>query len=190
MKSESMKRVFIAVRIDPGEELLKMLSAFKTVLKDESIKWTETSNLHITLVFIGDTEEKRVKEISTILSEICLGFGSFGLILRGAGVFRSLRDPRIIWSGISNSKEMDELNRSIVVRLRATGLQLEERPYNPHLTLGRIKRVNNISQLTDLLENYREKELQKIRVSEIILYESILRPDGPLYKPLGRYSLG
>lgn len=184
-----MKRIFIAVRIEPGEELLKMLSAFKTVLKNESIKWAETSNIHITLVFIGETEEKRVKEIDTILSKICDGFGSFDLFLCGAGIFRNLSDPRIIWAGINNSNEMVELNRSILVKLLETGTLLEDRPYNPHLTLGRIKRINNISLLPGLLENYRDKELQKIKVSEIILFESILRPEGPLYISLGRYPL-
>jgi len=184
-----MKRIFIAVRIEPGEELLKMISSFKTVLKNESIKWTETSNTHITLVFLGDTEEKRIKEIDVILSGICCGFGSFDIILSGAGIFRSLSDPRIIWAGINNSKELTDLNKSISGRLRETGTHLEAKPFNPHLTLGRIKRLNDTQELSRQIENYKDKKIQKIRVSEIILFESILRPEGPVYTPLGRYSL-
>lgn len=184
-----MKRIFIAVRIEPGEELLKMISSLKTALKNESIKWTETSNIHITLVFLGDNEDNRIKEIDAILSGICSGFGSFDLILRGAGIFRNLRDPRIIWAGIDNSKELTDLNRSISVKLRETGTHLEERTFNPHLTLGRIKRINDTRELSDLIENYKDKEIQRLRVSEIILFESVLRPEGPVYKPLGRYSL-
>lgn len=184
-----MKRIFIAVKIDPGEVLLKMLSSFNTVLKSESIKWTETSNIHITLVFLGDTEDKRIKDIDAILSGICTGFGSFELILRGAGIFRSLRDPRIIWAGINNTKELTDLNKSITGKLRETGTPLEERPFSPHLTLGRIKRLNDISLLSELLEKNKNREIQKLRVSEIILYESVLRPEGPEYTPLGKYSL-
>jgi len=184
-----MKRIFIAVRIEPGEELLKMISVFKLALKDESIKWTETSNIHITIVFLGDTEDKRIKEIDTILSGICGGFGSYDLNLRGAGIFRSLRDPRIIWAGIDSSQELSELNKRITAALRETGAKFEDRVFNPHLTLGRIKRLKDTQELSGLIGNYKDKEIQRLRVSEIILYESVLRPEGPVYKPLGRYSL-
>lgn len=184
-----MKRIFIAVKIEPGEELLKMFSSFKNALKNESIKWTETSNIHITLVFLGDTEEQRIKDIGLLLSEICSGYGEFELILRGAGVFRSIRDPRVIWAGISYSKEMADLNKAITGMLRETGTQTEERVFNPHLTLGRIKKINDISLLSGLLEKHTNNEIQRISVKEIILFESILRPEGPIYKPLGTYLL-
>lgn len=184
-----MKRIFIAIKIDPEEELLKMISSLKTGLKNESIKWTETSNIHITLVFLGDTEEKRIREIDSILSGICKGFGSFDLILSSAGIFRSLRDPRIIWAGINNSPELAELNRRISDELRETGTMLEHRVFNPHLTLGRIKRLNDTQKLSGLIENYKDKEIQRVIVSEIVLFESVLRPQGPVYTPLGRYSL-
>ncbi|MBK9391682.1 MAG: RNA 2',3'-cyclic phosphodiesterase [Bacteroidetes bacterium] len=184
-----MKRVFIAIKIEPGDELLKMFSSFKSVLKNESIKWTETSNIHITLVFLGDTEEKRITEIDQLLAGVCTGFGEFELKLRGAGVFRNIRDPRVIWAGINFSKEMADLNKAITGKLQETGTPLENRSFNPHLTLGRIKRINDISLLSGLLENYTSKEIQPVKVTEIIFFESILRPEGPIYKPLGTYLL-
>lgn len=184
-----MKRVFIAVKIEPEEELLKMFSSFKNGLKNESIKWTETSNVHITLVFLGDTEEQRIKEIDQLLKGICSGYGEFEVILAGAGVFRSISDPRVIWAGISYSKELADLNKAITVRLHETGTRIEERIFNPHLTLGRIKRIHEVSILSGIIKNYTNKEIQRIRVKEIILFESILRPEGPIYKPLGTYLL-
>jgi RNA 2',3'-cyclic 3'-phosphodiesterase len=184
-----MKRIFIAVRIEPEEPLLKMISSFKQTLKNESIKWTEIKNIHITLVFLGDTLENRVQEIDALLKEICRGFGSFYLIVRGAGVFKSLKDTRVIWTGIGHSDEMTRLHYLISDKLRTTGTELEERSFNPHLTLGRVKSISNISDLKSLLERYQENEIQKVKVNEIILYESILRPEGPVYNPLGKYSL-
>ncbi len=184
-----MKRVFIAIKVEPGAEFLKMFSFFKAILKDDNIKWTGTSNIHITLVFLGDTQEEKVKEIDNLLKEICSGIRSFNLELCGAGIFRSLKDPRIIWSGISRSPEIDSLQKIIISGLRETGIPLEDRPFNPHITLGRIKRLNNINVLSDLIEKYRNKEIQKIRVTEITFYESILRPEGPIYKPVGVYKL-
>ncbi len=184
-----MKRIFIAVRIEPEVELVRMISSFKKVLRNDAIKWTENSNIHITLVFLGDTEEKRVTEIDELLKKICTGFGDFKLLLSGAGVFRSISDPRVLWTGIAKSPEMTDLNRRILSGLRETGTMLEERPFSPHLTLGRIKRLNNISDLTNLIDKYQGKEIQRVKVSEIILYESILHPEGAVYKPFGRYSL-
>ena len=184
-----MKRVFIAIRIEPGNEFMKMFSTFRTALKNENIKWTEISNIHITLVFLGDTHENRVKEIDNLLAEICSGIRSFNLELSGAGVFRSMNDPRVLWAGISRSTELDVLHKKVTSGLKETGTLMEERPYSPHLTLGRIKRINNIEVLSDIIGKYRNKEIQKNIVTEITFYESILRPEGPIYKPVGVYKL-
>jgi RNA 2',3'-cyclic 3'-phosphodiesterase len=184
-----MKRIFVAVRIEPEKSLISMLSTFKKALKNDSMKWTEVSNIHITLVFLGDTTEKRVKEIDVILQDLCKGYGEFELVIRGSGVFKSLKDPRVVWAGIVPNGMMNKLNKNISERLRNTGTELQERSFNPHLTLGRVKRINDHVKLEALLDEYRDKEIQRVNVSEIILYESILRPEGPLYKPLGRYSL-
>ena len=165
-----------------------MISSFKKVLKNDSIKWTEPSNIHITLVFLGDTEESKIREIDTSLSEVCQHFKNFELILEGSGVFRSFNDPRVLWTGIQRSEEMIRLNKQINSNLIAAGFKLDVRPYNPHLTLGRLKRIRDISLLEDQVRQYAGMEVQRITVSQIILYESILRQEGPLYKPLGIYS--
>jgi RNA 2',3'-cyclic 3'-phosphodiesterase len=184
-----MKRIFIAIRIEPGEKLAGMISSFKMALKNDSIKWTEISNIHITLVFLGDTEEKRVREIDTILAEICHGFGDFDLVLRGAGVFKNLKDPRVLWTGIDHSEQMINLNRHISARLRDTGTKLEDRPFSPHLTLGRIKKITDPVKMKALIDEFNGKEIQRVHVSGIILYESILRPEGPVYRAIGKYCL-
>lgn len=54
-----MKRIFIAVKVEAGAKVLRMISTFKALLADESIKWVDPVNIHITLAFLGDTEEKR-----------------------------------------------------------------------------------------------------------------------------------
>jgi RNA 2',3'-cyclic 3'-phosphodiesterase len=184
-----MKRIFIAVRIVPEKSLISMLSTFKQALKNDSIKWTDISNVHITLVFLGDTAEKRVKEIDVILQELCMGFGEFELGIRGSGVFKSLKDPRVLWAGVEPCGMMNKLNNIILQKLGDPGTDLGERSFKPHLTLGRVKRINDQGKLEILLQEFRDKEIQRIKVSEIILYESILRPAGPLYIPLKKYSL-
>lgn len=184
-----LKRIFIAVRIDPEETLKKMISAFKSVLKDENIKWTNQENMHLTLAFLGDTEEKQINVINSMMTNSCEGFGRFELKIKGAGVFKNLNDPRVIWAGIDISERLNQLNSLIKTGLDEAGTKMEERLFRPHLTLARIKHINPGNSLKDLIEKYRDTELQVVTVNEIILYESILLPQGPVYKPVSIYKI-
>lgn len=182
-----MKRIFIAVKVDAGNALLKMISSFEYGLSKERIKWINPDNIHITLAFLGDTEEEKINIISSMLKEKCEGSGKFELIIKGSGVFKSMNDPRIIWAGIESSEKLTQLNDFIKSGLKDAGIKIEDRPFNPHLTLGRIKHLNPGSDLKELIEKYRDAEIQKVPVNEVTLYESILLQSGPVYKPIGKF---
>lgn len=184
-----MKRIFIAVKTEAGTELQKTLATFKSVLGAERIKWTDPVNIHLTLAFLGDTEEGRIKSLSGMLKERCRDFGKFSFQLKGTGVFKSLQDPRVIWIGIEPSDKLNKLNEQIVEGLKETGFQLEERLFRPHITIGRIKSLRDTENLKILIGRYADKLIQKVDVNEVILYESIMMPTGPLYKPLGKFEL-
>ncbi len=184
-----MKRVFVAIKVDPGETLINWISSIHKALSRESIKWTEPDNLHITLAFLGDTEESVIKKLSAALKDRCNGYGSFELIIRGAGVFKSLNDPRVIWTGIESSEMLSGLNLLVRQGIEDTGIELENRPFRPHLTLGRIRTLNPHSGLDELIQKNRTIELQRATVNEIILYESILLKTGAVYKPLDKFVL-
>ena len=184
-----MKRIFIALKIDPEETLLRMISSFKSGLSKESIKWTNSDNIHITLAFLGDTEEKMIKKISSMLKDQCERTGRFELILKGSGVFRSLRDPRIIWTGIESSEELIRLSYLIVAGLKSLNIRMEDRPFNPHLTIGRIKHLNDTEALKCLIKQFQTTQIQIVPVKDVILYESILLQSGPIYKPITIFNL-
>jgi 2'-5' RNA ligase len=185
----NMKRIFIAVKIDTGENLLNMISGLKAGLKEERVKWTETENFHITLAFLGDTEESKIKAINNMLRTTCEGFGEFDIFIKGAGVFKKFSDPRILWTGIDASEKLNKLYDCIKSGLKDTGISIEERTFRPHLTLGRIKSIMDHDNLKSLVAGYLNAEMQSQSVNEVILYESILLQTGPVYKPLGRFPL-
>jgi 2'-5' RNA ligase len=185
----NLKRIFIAVKIDAGENLLNMISDLKAGLKEERVKWTETGNFHITLAFLGYTEETKIKAISNMLRTACEGFGEFEIIIKGAGVFKNFSDPRILWTGIEPSEKLNKLYDCIKSGLKDTGISLEERTFRPHLTLGRIKSIGDHENLQSLVTSYLTAEMKSQRVKEVILYESIIFQTGPVYKPLGRSPL-
>jgi 2'-5' RNA ligase len=184
-----MKRVFIAVKVYPGSELLRMITSLKALLGKEKIKWVEPANIHLTLVFLGDTEEKKIKIVTGMLKERCAGFNEFELTLAGAGIFKNYKDPRVIWAGIGSAEKLVMLNNIITEGLRENGFGTEERQFNPHLTLGRIKSIGNSENLKSALEKYSDVEFQRVEVKEVILFESILMKTGPVYKPLGKFPL-
>jgi RNA 2',3'-cyclic 3'-phosphodiesterase len=184
-----MKRIFIAVKIEPGETFLKMISSVKSQLSGENIKWVDSDNFHITLAFLGDTEEKQISIISKMLKSGCEGTGKFEIVIKGSGIFKNYNDPRVIWAGIEPSETLKRLNDCVVNGLKEAGIRIEERPFKPHLTLGRIKYLNPGNALKDAVDEFAGVELQKVPVSEVIMYESILLKSGPVYKPLDRFII-
>jgi RNA 2',3'-cyclic 3'-phosphodiesterase len=184
-----MKRIFVALKVQPGETLIRMISSLKLVLNRENIKWTNPENIHITLAFIGDTEEDQIRIIRKTLLEKCEGFGKFELMIKGSGVFKSISDPRVIWAGIEPSEKFNNLNGLIKIGLKTAGIILEERPFKPHLTLGRIKHPNQLNNLSDAIEKFSNIEIQKINVNEVILFESILFQAGAVYRQIDKFII-
>ncbi len=184
-----MKRIFIALKIDPGTRLTGILRSLKSLAAEEKINWVDPVNIHITLAFLGDIEDDRIKIAGLLLKRECSGFGEFTFILNGVGLFRNFRDPRIIWVGIAEPETLVRLFEKIASGLKDTGFKVEDRPFKPHITIGRIKLLKNTEILKSFLDEYSEVEIQEINVKEVILFESILRPAGPIYKPIGRFTL-
>jgi len=184
-----MKRIFIALKVEAGETLLTMISLLRSRLSGENIRWTNPENIHITISFLGDTVEKLIKDINSMLKKKCEGSGRFELFIKGCGVFRNVNDPRIIWIGIEPSEKLLSLDGIIMKGLMGLGIEIEDRPFKPHLTIGRIKHLNDKETLKALIDKYQNLEIQNIVINEVILYESILLQSGPIYKPLTRFNL-
>ncbi|MDY0099629.1 MAG: RNA 2',3'-cyclic phosphodiesterase [Bacteroidales bacterium] len=184
-----MKRLFIAVNIAPEPALREIFSRFKTMLAHEKIKWADTSNIHLTLAFLGDTKEGRINSLSLMLQEKCSGFGSFEFVIKGSGIFKDFRDPRVIWLGTGQTDQLDILAGNIKRGLDENGFPTDEREFRPHLTLGRIRSLKDTGGLRSLLEQYRDTDIQKVNVGEVILFESILMQTGPLHRVLERFPL-
>jgi len=71
----------------------------------------------------------------------------------------------------------------------ALGFPRDEREFRPHLTMARLKWINDKEKLKDLLETYKNEDFQEVKINEVIYYESILKPSGPVYKPIEKFIL-
>lgn len=184
-----MKRIFIGIKIETDKDFLKLASAIKDELSGEYIKWTDPSNIHVTLAFLGDTPEEKIKLTDSMLRDKCSGSGRFEIVLRAFGVFKNLRDAKIIWAGLDQSEKLNALQASIIEGLKMAEITVDDKPFSPHLTIGRIKHISDKDKLKVLLLKYHSTEIQRVPVSEVTLFESILRQEGPQYNTLATYQL-
>jgi 2'-5' RNA ligase len=184
-----MKRLFLAVDINPDESLLKAYDTVRDTLRMEKINWVRADQMHLTLAFLGDTEETI---IPTLISGLEAGLPerrSFGLTLAGLGIFRNIHDPRVIWIGCKAENELQVIKEATDKVLRAMQFEAEDRPFAPHLTLGRIKSIRHVNRLGQLISQYKDTVFQSENIVKIVLYESRLTPQGPEYNPVHEFPL-
>jgi RNA 2',3'-cyclic 3'-phosphodiesterase len=179
-----MKRTFIAIKVSVGKDFRSSIDLLKGGLAKERIRWTDVHNMHVTLAFIGDTNEEAIKGIISMLNSKLAGSGRIGFGFRSFGVFKNLRDPRVIFAGIENPENLINAFVAIKEGLEEIGIKIEEREFRPHLTLGRVKFLSDTDNLKELLSKFENVKFQDVIVDDILYYESVLRPEGPEYKPL------
>ena len=105
------KRLFIAIDPDPAaiDAILGLISTIKREYPISGARYTSPKNLHLTLLFLGDRDERLIPKISNRLEEICREFSAFNLSFSKLGVFPSRRSPRILWLGVENPREVTAL---------------------------------------------------------------------------------
>lgn len=184
-----MKRTFIAIKINPGEKLRKLIKELKAGLAGSKIKWVETDNIHITLAFIGNTDEQDIETIKQILESACTTHKPFPLVFQGIDLFRSLKDPKVIFLEMMPSEALDKQREDICGRLSDIDLFSDSRPFRPHLTLGRPKYIEKKNILPEIISDYRDITIESTMIDKVTFYESILTQKGPIYKVIGENKL-
>ena len=183
------KRLFIGIKIDISKELKDFIINLKKEFNNEKFKWVDYKNFHITLKFLGDTEERFIPHISKALKMSAESNSKFTLQLKGIGVFKKIANPRVLWIGIEKNEKMINLFNSIEDNLEILGIQKEKREFNPHLTISRIKFLKNKKGLLNHILKNTNKEWDKIEVAKFTLYESILKKQGPTYLEVENFNL-
>ncbi len=182
-------RTFIAIKIEPEALLLQKMADLKKELAQEPIKWVDKQNLHLTLKFLGETSEEQVTQIKNMLEELASLQPPVSFIVSGMGYFKSRGMPRVLFADIHNGEALQQLAEGIETLLTPLGYNNETRPFNPHLTLGRINFLKNKQQFYQAVEAHQYVSLKSVSINEIIFFQSHLMPEGPEYRELGKYDL-
>ncbi|MCK4347101.1 MAG: RNA 2',3'-cyclic phosphodiesterase [Thermoplasmatales archaeon] len=178
----SQFRGFIAVDIDVFPKLLE----FEKEIKDTgaNIKLVEPENVHITLKFLGDTNEDLIEEIDGIINDATQNIEPFNIKLNGAGVFPNQNYIKVIWLGIKQWEQLEGIAQKIDEQLHKMGFKKEKRKFSAHLTIARVRSAQNKDKLLQIIEKYKDFEFAEINVDSIKLKKSELTPKGPIYTNL------
>ena len=185
---KQVRRTFVGIPIFPDADFLEDIERIKTWFSHERIKWSDPSNFHITLHFFGDTMNEDIPVISKILDESTAAFHRFAFRISGIGFFRNVNHPRVLWLGINGIQDMEIFREHFEHCLESHGFLREDRPFRPHLTLGRLKKLTDPSA-GDIIGKYANHDFLKAEASEVIYFESVMTQKGAVYQPLSRHRL-
>lgn len=145
------------------------------------VKWVEPDLLHFTLKFLGEVPEVRVQDVAGAVREVA-GTNPFEITIEGLGAFPHLRSPRVLWVGVTEgATELVALARRVEDALFRIRFPREARPFEPHLTIGRIRQGEGGADLAKALERSGNAKIGRQRVEWVVVMESRLSPKGPTY---------
>ena len=185
-------RSFIAVEL--SDAVRAKAAALGDALRaaGADVRWVDPRNLHLTLQFLGDVPESDVAAVGRAVGEAAAGMAPFELELRGAGAFPSPGRARTVWLGAARgTQEIVALHDRIERALKPLGFRPEGRKYQPHLTIGRVKRAGPaLRRLGALIDENADFDAGRCTVREAVVFSSDLKPSGPVYQALAKAPLG
>jgi RNA 2',3'-cyclic 3'-phosphodiesterase len=185
-------RLFVAV--DLSEDARRAMAAeqqrIAAALAEPKTRltWVRPDHMHVTLVFLGEVEDARVPLVVDAIA--CdVDAPAFDITFSGAGVFPPHRAPRALWVGVgAGASALTALHREFAQRVAPTGVELDDRPFSPHLTLGRW-RTSRSSDGRRALAAAGQGPIARMRVAGATLYQSHLSSSGPTYIAHARANL-
>lgn len=179
-----MPRTFVAIALPAAQRQVLGSYLERCAGRAPGFRWVPPESLHVTLRFLGSVEEPVLGAVVAGLARIRQA--PFGARVGGLGTFGGRR-ATVAWLGLSEGREeAAALATACEAACRAAGLEPEERPFRPHLTLARA-RDRRGEPLPDLEP---PPELPGWEVTEFVLFESRLRGGRPPeYVPLAGFAL-
>jgi RNA 2',3'-cyclic 3'-phosphodiesterase len=196
-----MIRTFLAVEL--GHALIQRLAQVQEdvqqrlsrgLTKDVRVSWVQPASLHLTVKFLGDTDERLIGSLRAGLAPVATQL-PLTVPLDRLGVFPRVQQPRVLWAGPSADWERGEeacrladFHRTVEEACRAFGFEPEGRPWSPHVTLARIRagerQFGQAVATTGMLD--RRAALGVLRIASLVLMRSDLHPSGSIYTRLWR----
>lgn len=180
-------RAFISVDLPTMPSVVDLAEQLRRA--SDSLKVVHAEQLHLTLKFLGDTEEGLVPEIIESLRAASRGIGPFTIRVQGTGAFPSLSHMNVLWVGIEGAEPLERVAAALDEGLERLGYERERRPWTAHTTLARVKGGRGLDRVREVLAAHREEVFAETRVEEIRLKKSVLTPQGAVYSTVDAVRL-
>jgi 2'-5' RNA ligase len=177
-----LQRIFIAVEM--SAQLQHDVAALQEKMRTSGVRlrWVKPHNMHFTLRFLGDIPAAQVARAAVATRQAAGGIEPFDVVVAGLGAFPTFDRPQVVWLGTkSGGEDLERLAAALDAQLSRAGFAPEDRVFRAHLTLGRAKDDRHWGDLVRSLQHYREVEIGRQRVDALVVMESRLTPDGPVY---------
>jgi 2'-5' RNA ligase len=187
-------RAFIAVEIpvDIQQQIGSLISPL-TRVAGSPVRWVRSGNIHLTLKFLGDCDPARLEKIGVSLREELEKTAPFEMEVGGFGAFPNLNRPRVFWCGLKRMSDLNDLYEKVESVCASAGCQRENRPFSPHLTLGRSSdraAPRDLQNIAATVRSFPQHPLGLVRVDGLTIFQSQLNPGGSIYTPLIQIPLG
>ena len=175
-------RIFIAALI-PDSIRLQLANYIDSLKQDvDGVKWEKSDKLHITLKFLGDVDEHKTDEILDSLGNLVEGYSVFNVNISDFGGFPNLKNPRVLYAGLSHNSELSKFHYEMDKSLSKIGFEKESRRFIPHITLARVKKRVHIKETPPITQS-------SFDITQVGLIESELRSKGSVYTPVKLFKL-
>ena len=184
-------RCFVAIRFP--EEVNRELGRHIDYLAgtDAAVRWVKQENLHVTLKFLGEVQDDEVQDVHRALSKVACA--PMSLSVQGLGCFppKGRGRPRVVWAGLEGDVDpLVALAKDIEQQVAPLGYPPEQRAFQAHVTIGRVKGSRNLDALMLAIERRNpEVRMVSVDIDTFALYQSELAREGPEYYKVSSYPL-
>lgn len=186
-------RAFIALPLpDPTT---RQLGQFISELKSNAprgMRWVDVKNIHLTLVFLGETPPEKIKQLSALLADAVTRIHAPIVKFTNLGAFPNPERMRVFWLGLNLTPGLTEIHKQVNLACQQCGLPSDERRFVPHLTLARIPDTftqGGLAQAAKLVNQPVPISKSPLLLDQMVLFKSDLQPSGAVYTPLHRFIL-
>jgi 2'-5' RNA ligase len=185
-------RVFCAIAL-PRELRARVdqrISRLRELVPDAQASWSREQNIHLTLKFLGEIPIARIEEVSSATARATESLSPFEICIEQSGAFPERGTPRVLWLGVrDDSGWLAEMQARLERECAKEGFAKEGRPFNPHLTLARLRKPHGARMLANAHEEMIFEPV-KVVVSEVLVISSELSGEGSKYTVISTHPLG
>ena len=177
-------RMFISIPIKETDSIVPVLDDIKQI---RNVRASPTSQLHITMRFIGDIDDGKTKKVVKAVEDAVTGLQPFIIRIRGTGCFPNIKRPNVVWVGVEPEDILRQIAERISVNLKSMNISFDEKPFKSHVTVGRC---SGPADVAPLVEKYQDTEFTSFECDRILIMRSELSPKGAKHTVLHAVMIG